>query len=53
LAAADDDAIFCKSKMMAVEAALPAGPIDEGDKNQQGEIPVAYCPIEQPNEPPN
>ena len=44
---------FCKSKMMAIEAALPAGPIDEGDENQHGEIPVAYRPIEQPKELPN
>ena len=39
--------------MMAIEATLPAGPIDEGDENQHGEIPVADRPIEQPKELPN
>jgi len=39
--------------MMAIEAALPAGPIDEGNKNQHSEIPVAHRPIEQPKELPN
>jgi hypothetical protein len=36
--------------MMAIEAALPAGPIDEDDENQHSEIPIAHSPIEQPNE---
>jgi len=52
LAAADNNAIL-QSEMMAIEATLPAGPIDEGDENQHGEIPVADRPIEQPKELPN
>ena len=44
---------FSKSEMMAIEAPLSAGPIDEDDESQHGEIPVAYRPVEQRLELPN